>query len=74
MQFLAPEQEDAAFGGLSRSTRAKMRCAGTGPRFYKVGRRCLYVAEDVEAWLATRARTCTWRTANDNNRGHTQAA
>jgi predicted DNA-binding transcriptional regulator AlpA len=74
MQFLSPEDEDRAFAGLSRSTRAKMRCAGTGPRFYKIGRRCLYTMGDIEAWIQSRARTSTWPTEAANDNTATQAA
>jgi predicted DNA-binding transcriptional regulator AlpA len=52
--------------GLSASTLAKRRCDGTGPAFFKIGRAVKYDRIDVEAWLASRRRTSTWRPANDN--------
>lgn len=30
---------------------ANMRCARTGPKYYKVNRRVIYFLEDVEAWI-----------------------
>ncbi|MBN8963801.1 MAG: helix-turn-helix domain-containing protein [Rhizobiales bacterium] len=52
--------------GLSRQTLAKMRCAGTGPAFMKLGRAIRYASADLESWLASRRRTSTWQAANDN--------
>jgi hypothetical protein len=37
----------------------KMRVAGEGPPFIKLGRRVLYRASVVDEWLATMARTST---------------
>jgi len=37
-------------------TLTEYRCRGLGPRYYKVGRRCLYLPADLQAWLASRAR------------------
>lgn len=36
---------------LSVSTLAKMRLSGTGPDYCKLGRRVVYRAEDLEAWV-----------------------
>jgi excisionase family DNA binding protein len=63
----------AELTGLSRSTLAKRRCSGTGPVFYKIGRQIRYSAEDVETWIASRRRTCTWRNANDNRPAKSEA-
>jgi predicted DNA-binding transcriptional regulator AlpA len=52
--------------GISRSGLAKWRAAGRGPTFIKVGRAVRYCRSDVDAWLASRKRTATWRAANDN--------
>jgi excisionase family DNA binding protein len=41
--------------GISRRTLERMRNAGTGPRFSKVGKTILYREADVEAWLAERS-------------------
>lgn len=53
--------------GLSRSTLAKKRCAGSGPAFFKIGRQIKYDRPDVESWIVSRRRTCTWA-ANDNKK------
>ena len=57
----------AALTGLSRSTLAKKRCTGSGPAYFKTGgRQIRYDRTDVESWIASRRRTCTWRGVNDN--------
>lgn len=56
----------AAATGLSRSTLAKKRCSGSGIPFFKIGRQIRYEVADVETWILSRRRTCTWRPANDN--------
>ena len=59
----------AALTGLSRSTLAKKRCTGSGPAYFKTGgRQIRYDRTDVESWIASRRRTCTWRGVNDNIR------
>jgi predicted DNA-binding transcriptional regulator AlpA len=60
--------EVATATGLSGSTLAKRRCSGTGPVFYKIGRQIKYDRPDVESWIASRRRQCTWQPANDNVR------
>jgi predicted DNA-binding transcriptional regulator AlpA len=57
--------EVAAITGLSQSTLAKKRMAGTGPAFFKLGRTIKYAAQDVDAWLLSRRRTSTWQPANE---------
>lgn len=37
--------------GLSKSTLAKWRLIGAGPRFSKLGRRVVYRIDDLEAWI-----------------------
>ncbi|MET4203667.1 helix-turn-helix domain-containing protein [Bradyrhizobium sp. LA6.12] len=64
MNFLSIDDVTAATG-LSPSTLAKKRMAGTGPAFFKIGRAIKYAATDVDAWILTRRRTSTW-VANDN--------
>lgn len=67
--------EVASATGLSSSTLAKKRCSGTGPAFHKIGgRQIRYSRDDVESWIASRRRTCTWRPANDNRRAGEEAA
>jgi predicted DNA-binding transcriptional regulator AlpA len=36
---------------LSKSTLAKLRLTGVGPRFYKLGRRVVYSLEDLTDWV-----------------------
>lgn len=45
--------------GLSFRTLEKFRFTGQGPKFYKLGRRCLYRREDLDAWASENARTST---------------
>lgn len=41
---------------LSESSLEKMRCAGNGPAFVRLGRAVAYRESDLEAWVA--ANTC----------------
>lgn len=41
----------AAYLGLSPSTLAKLRCAGGGPAFTKLGRVVVYERYDLDAWV-----------------------
>lgn len=49
----------ARFPGTNRQTWAQHRYRGTGPAFFKVGRRVYYRPEDVDAWIAGNVRTRT---------------
>ena len=49
----------AAKVGCAPITLAKLRCAGGGPAFLKIGRSVRYRPEDIEAWLADKVRTST---------------
>ena len=51
-QYLT-EREVAALVAISRSWLQKMRMAGCGPAYYKLGRAVRYLEADVRAWLAT---------------------
>jgi hypothetical protein len=46
--------KDAAeyLGGVSEDTLRYWRYAGTGPRSYRLGRRCYYDMADLNAWIA----------------------
>jgi Helix-turn-helix domain len=46
--------KDAAqyLGGVSEDTLRYWRYAGTGPRSYRLGRRCYYDVVDLDAWIA----------------------
>lgn len=52
-ELLTPA-EAAAYLRLSKSTLAKLRCVGGGPRFKKLGRKIVYARADLDAWLAAR--------------------
>ena len=51
--------ETARLLGLSVSFLNKLRCAGGGPTFRKIGRAVLYDPADLESWLADRRRVST---------------
>ena len=53
----------AAKLGLSTTWLEQLRGRGEGPRFLKLGKRCLYRPEDVSEWLATKARSSTSQAA-----------
>jgi predicted DNA-binding transcriptional regulator AlpA len=44
----------AAMTGLSASTLNKLRCAGGGPPFLKLGRAVRYNPDDLKEWLDSR--------------------
>lgn len=44
---------------LSKSTLAKMRIIGNGPRYSKLGRRVLYRIEDLNTWIMSNQRRST---------------
>ena len=44
-------QEVAAMVRAQPETVRYWRSIGTGPAFFKIGRRVLYAVEDVEAWI-----------------------
>lgn len=48
-----------AYIGLSPRTLEKYRVTGGGPMFRKLGRRVLYVAEDLDEWANARKREIT---------------
>lgn len=45
--------------GIPKATLAKMRWAGTGSKFIKIGRKVYYRPADIEAWLDDQARSST---------------
>ena len=47
------------YPGTNRQTWAQHRYLGTGPAYFKVGRRVFYRPEDVTAWEAAGTRTRT---------------
>ena len=54
MKELVDSNGAAVYLHLARQTLAKMRLAGTGPAYYKVGRRILYDRTDLDDWLDAR--------------------
>lgn len=52
---LLDPSELAALLNLPEATLTTWRAAGTGPRFYRVGRHVRYRRDDLEAWLDGRA-------------------
>ena len=44
---------------LSERTLERLRVAGTGPRFAKLGRRVVYRQDDINRWVASRVRGST---------------
>jgi hypothetical protein len=59
MRDLLDSDGAARYLHLARQTLAKMRVSGTGPFYYKVGRRVLYDQVDLDEWLDTRRRRST---------------
>ena len=47
---------------LSRSTLARLRVSGGGPRYVKIGKKVLYLTEDLYAWLDSHRR---WSTSQE---------
>jgi len=56
---LLTQSEAAQLLRLSERTLERLRLTGGGPKFIKAGRRVLYSAEHLEAWVASRVRTST---------------
>lgn len=51
--------EAAAYTGISASTLNKLRVFGGGSVYTKCGRRVVYSAADLDAWLSTKRRSST---------------
>lgn len=49
----------ARYLGLGKSTMAKFRITGGGPRFIKMGAAVRYRRADLDAWAAERSRRST---------------
>lgn len=45
--------------GLSRSTLARLRVTGGGPRYLKLGRKVAYLTTDLTDWLNSHRRNST---------------
>ena len=59
MRDLLDSNGAATYLHLAPQTLAKMRVSGTGPSYYKVGRRILYDRTELDGWLETRRRRST---------------
>jgi len=59
MPRLWDQKQLAAYLGKSEAWAERARCAGAGPKFFKLGRHVRYKAEDVWDWIEENARTCT---------------
>ena len=58
--YLMDTEAAAAYlGGLQKCTLERWRCRGGGPIFHKIGGRCLYSKEDLDAYLRSRRRRST---------------
>ena len=53
---LLTDRDVAALTGLARSTLAKLRLNGQGPRFVKLGAAVRYRADDVQTWVTAQPR------------------
>ncbi|PZU20634.1 MAG: excisionase [Shinella sp.] len=51
MDHLISPEDAANILNISISTLAKMRLAGTSPRYVKLGRRVAYRPADIETWI-----------------------
>lgn len=49
----------AAHAGVSVSKMNKLRCQFGGPRYYKIGRRCVYDLADIDSWMSSMQRSST---------------
>lgn len=69
MHTLLTQREAAIATRLSERTLERLRTTGLGgPPFVKLGRRVLYRAADVEAWIASRVVTNTSQRVGEDRR------
>lgn len=52
-KFLSTDQVVEMFPFLNRGTLANMRSRREGPKFYRVGRKVVYLLDDIEQWLTS---------------------
>lgn len=69
-------KDAAAHLGKSASWLNQSRSRGDGPPYYKVGANVFYDIADLDAFVASKRRTCVWQfdNANDNARAARVAA
>jgi predicted DNA-binding transcriptional regulator AlpA len=49
-RFISPKEFEQIYG-IPRGSSANMRWAKKGPKYYRVGRRVMYLVADVEDWI-----------------------
>ena len=49
-------KQAAFYCGLSKSTLDKMRSSGNGPKFIRLGSRCVYLRDDLDDFLNSKPR------------------
>lgn len=49
----------AVYLGVSPKSLAVLRSIGGGPAYFKLGKRCFYKLDDLQAWVAARRATST---------------
>ncbi|WBT08994.1 DNA-binding protein [Corynebacterium sp. SCR221107] len=59
MSDYTPDDMIKRFPNTTRQTWAQKRYDGTGPKFYKVGRRVFYRPQDVDEWVESQIKTRT---------------
>ena len=59
MRELLDSKGASSYLCVARQTLAKMRVSGTGPAYYKLGRRILYERAELDTWLDTKKRSST---------------
>jgi excisionase family DNA binding protein len=52
-------QEAADYVGVSKGMLDKLRTAGDGPRFIKLGRKVLYDTDDLDRWIESKKQAST---------------
>jgi predicted site-specific integrase-resolvase len=57
-QYFSPD-EAARTIGVASQTLARWRCEGGGPPFIRVGRKIMYGATDITAWMNSRRMSST---------------
>ena len=62
---LLTTDETSDFLGVPKATLAKMRWAGDGAPFIKIGRKVYYRPADLEEWLVQQTRTNTSQTKRE---------
>ncbi len=59
--------EAARYCGLSKSFSRQIAHEGDGPVYIKIGHSVRYLTDDLDTWIASRRRRCTWGDAGNDN-------